>query len=162
MACLVLLFAVAACAPAPTPTPIPTATQVPAPTRTRAPVPTMTVSESMGIPACEGFTAYTKPFGFTWQGLEDVKDVNDWGYYGCSKGLAESASFYRENMVKPPYNWQEFNWVELPQGTLGVYFHAVYQEWLYLWFLPRPGASGSNMVSAVREIGEPLVLPCCR
>ncbi len=64
--------------------------------------------------------------------------------------------------VKPPYNWQEFNWVELPEGTLGVYFHTAYQRWFYLWVLPAGVNKGSRLVLAQRDLGAPLVLPCCR
>ncbi len=157
--CLVLLLAAAACAPQPTPTPLPTSTPVARPTMTAAPFPTLTRYEDLGVPGCSGFTVLVDPVQFTWEGLEEVKDAGDWGYYRCASSASDTAAFYKEKMVKPPYNWQEFNWVELPAGTLGVYFHTVFQKWLYLWFLP--GASGTTVVSAVRDVAEPLALPCC-
>ncbi len=163
--CLILLCAVAACAPStvtqggPTLTPLPS--PAPQPTLSPSPVPTRTDYESRNIPGCDGFEALPAAFKFTWPGIEEVTDANDWGYYRCGNAPAEVAALYHQKMTEPPYNWQEFNWVELPEGTLGVYYHAVYQVWLYVWILPIPSDQGSYLVVAQRDVSEPMELPCC-
>ncbi len=144
------------------PTPTPTATPVPTTTLTPTPYPTLTAYEDRNIPPCDGFTIIPEAFPFTWPGIEEAQDASDWGYFHCDLTVIQAAAFYRQKMVNPPYNWQEFNWVELPEGTLGVYFHTVYQRWFYLWVLPTSSKLGSYLVLAQRDLGTPLVLPCCQ
>ncbi len=144
------------------PTPTATVTAVPTATPKPTPYPTLTAYEDRNIPPCDGFTVLPQAFPFTWPGTEGAEDVSDWGYFHCDLTVNRSAAFYRQKMINPPYNWQEFNWVELPEGTLGVYFHTVYQRWFYLWMLPTPNSQGSYLVLAQRDLGTPLVLPCCR
>ncbi len=157
---LIVLCILAACggAPTPTPTPLP-------PTPTSTPMPTAT-SEPVGdyvppaIPRCAGVKAMGTALKFDWPGIDDVGEA-DWHYYHCAQKPEELATFYREAMVNPPYNWLENAWVILPQGTLGVYFHTARQTWLYLWFLADTGApQASDLVVAERNEVTPLDLPC--
>jgi hypothetical protein len=155
-----LLIAMTACAPpatpTPVPTPIPTATVAPFPTR----FPTPTIYDARHMPGCDGFEPLADRFRFEWPGIEEIKDVTDWAYFRCTQSPTQVAAFYREKMVNPPYNWQEIAWVERPEGTLGVYFHTVFQRWLYVWMLPRPNDPKAHLVVAEREGDVPLDLPC--
>ncbi len=144
------------------PTLTPTLTPAPTPTLVPIPYPTLSAFEDHNIPPCDGFTVLPEAFPFTWPGIEEALDISDWGYFRCTTSVSEAAAFYRAKMTQPPYNWQEFNWVELPEGTLGVYFHTVYQRWFYLWILPTPASRVANLVLAQRDLDTPLVLPCCQ
>jgi hypothetical protein len=156
---LALLWAIAACAPAATPTSLPT--PVPAPTRVVFPTPLPVAAyDSRHIPGCDGFELLAERFRFEWPGIEDIGDVTDWGYYRCAQAPTQVAAIYREKMIHPPYNWQEIAWVERSEGTLGVYFHTVFQRWLYVWVLSRPNDSKAYLVVAERTEDTPLELPC--
>jgi hypothetical protein len=113
------------------------------------------------MPGCEGFQVLAQPVKFSWPGIEEVQDTTDWGYYRCSQSPTAISAFYRGRMTKPPYNWMEFNYVELPEGVLGVYYHAVRQNWLYLWVLPDSVDKNVVLVVTERDVSEPLTLPCC-
>jgi hypothetical protein len=113
------------------------------------------------MPQCDGFQELPDAVHFDWPGIEEIKDVDSWGYFRCGQPAAQVAANYRERMVKPPYNWQQIGWVELPEGTLGVYFDAVRQDWLYLWFLITPDVPGTLLIAAPRKGDMPLNLPCC-
>jgi hypothetical protein len=164
---LSVLLPAAACgsllavSPTPLPTPIPTAVPTPTPntpTPTSAPAPAYV---DLNMPGCNGFQELPGTVSFDWPGLADIKDVDSWGYYRCTEPAGQLAALYKERMVTPPYNWQEISWVELPQGTLGAYFHAARQSWLYLWFLTNPDVPGTVLVAAPRLGDMPLDLPCC-
>ncbi len=147
--------------PAPTPTPIPTAIPTATPS---APPPTSTPAPAymdLNMPGCDGFQELPSAVSFDWPGLADIQDVDSWQYYRCTQSPADVAALYHGKMVKPPYNWQEISWVELPEGKLGAYFHAVRQSYLYLWFLNKPEISGTLLVAAPRQGNAPLDLPCC-
>ncbi len=65
-------------------------------------------------------------------------------------------------MTQPPYEWGEINWVTLPEGTLGVYFHTVHQTWVYLWFLADSSSAEASRLVVSEQGQEPLELPCCK
>ncbi len=113
------------------------------------------------MPKCEGFQELPAAVRFEWVGLDKITDVDSWGYYRCGQARDDVASLYHEKMAKPPYNWQEISWVELPEGKLGVYFDALRQSWLYLWFLTNPNVPGTLLIAAPRKGDMPLDLPCC-
>jgi hypothetical protein len=156
-----MILTLAACSPAATPTPTPT--PVPPPTATPLPMPTpIGFYMPSYMPICDGAKLLAEDFGFTWPGIENIKkDAENLEYYRCQQPYGQVATFYREKMLNPPYNWQEIAWVELPEGTLGEYFHAVYQSWFYLWFVPDQSAGqASYLVAAWRQGEVPLDLPC--
>lgn len=162
----VLLLVTVGCgttaSPAPTSTAVPMAVQMATVQPWLAPTP-VPPYEAWGIPPCDGFELLPSSFSFNWPGLDSIKNADNWDYVRCSKRPGEIASFYRSKMTQPPYSWQELGWVELPEGTLGVYFDAVRQGWLYLWMLPRLGSGeASQMVVARTAADAPLDLPCCR
>ena len=148
-----------ACGPAATPVATPTAVPSPAPSPTGTP---SEVAEWRDTPACDGLEKLPQAILFDWEGKEEVGDAGTWEYYRCQQPQAQVAAFYREMSLKPPYNWQEMAWVEKPQGTLGIYFHAAFQVWLYRWVLPDPaGEQTSRVVVARRDGLDNLKLPCC-
>ncbi len=158
LAGLIVVCVMAGCSAPPTPTPVP-------PTRTPTPPPTAT-PEPVGdyvpvsIPRCAGVKMLETALKFDWPGIDDVGEA-DWHYYNCAQKPEELATFYRDAMINPPYNWLENAWVVLPEGTLGVYFHAARQVWLYLWFLTNSKAPlASYLVVAERNQFEPLNLKC--
>jgi hypothetical protein len=114
------------------------------------------------MPVCDEVEALAGDFGFTWPGIEDIKkNSEDLEYYRCQHSYDQVATFYRDKMPRPPYNWQEVAWVERPEGILGEYFHSAYQSWFYLWFLPDTSAGKTTYLVAAWQQGEiPLDLPC--
>ncbi len=158
--CVAVLVALQGCSAAPTPTPTPPSTSTLVP-RTATPPPPTPVGDYVpsDIFRCEGVRAINTAVKFDWPGIDNVVQA-DWLYYQCDQKPLELAGIYREKMVNPPFNWLENAWVELPQGTLGVYYHTAKQTWLYLWFIADASSEGhSNLVVAQRD-DFPLELPC--
>ncbi|HEX7974212.1 MAG TPA: hypothetical protein VF498_07375, partial [Anaerolineales bacterium] len=93
------------------------------------------------MPKCDGIQLLDQPVIFKWPNIKQrLKELEEsyQGYYTCSQPATDVASFYRETIVKPPFNMNETNWVERPEGTLGLYYHSPTQTWLYLWVVPQP------------------------
>jgi hypothetical protein len=154
---LVLLLAVVGCASAPTPTPTPLPTRTPAPTATSEPVGDYVPSD---VPRCQGVKMLDRALKFEWVGVDAVGD-GAWYYYHCDQKPGDLATLYRPVMIKAPYEWGEINWVERPEGTLGVYFNTVRQNWLYLWFLSDTTSAGGSYLVVAEQGQIPLDLPCC-
>jgi hypothetical protein len=141
---------------------------------TKGPTPTpMTISEYLLsiLPNCDGVKTFEQPVKFDWplieQRIQELESA-DWGYYGCPQRQEVVSTFYQETMPKTPFLMTEINWVERPQGTLGVYYQSVAQIWLYLWVVPQPADSQTSYVvvaaSDTQEFvgGECLVVPPSR
>ncbi len=156
---LVVLCLVVACTPAATPTPT-----MPPPTPTR--VATATPS-SVGdyippdVPRCQGLKMLDHALDFEWAGVDAAGEGN-WFYYHCDQQFEDLSNVYRPKMTAVPYEWGEINWVVRPEGTLGVYFNTVGQNWLYLWFLPNPSSGGGSYLIVAKPGETPLDLPCCK
>lgn len=154
----VCLLSACASVPAPTsvqnPTPLPPATPAP------SPEPTITqVYVPFDIPLCQVGRELDEPLKFDWPGIDQVGEA-DWYYYRCGQSAGDLATAYRTEMPQPPLNWREDAWVELPEGTLGVFFHSGHQAWIYLWFLSdKTSPTSSNLVLAERQ-GTPLDTSC--
>jgi hypothetical protein len=96
---------------------------------------------------------------FEWPGINAATDAR-WDYYECAQSPADLVAFYKEEMIKPGFDWLDEAWVERPEGTLAVYYQTFDHRWLYLWFLADgSSASRSNLVIA-EALGLPLDLPC--
>ncbi len=81
------------------------------------------------------------PVKFTWPNLEArLQDFVRpwWSYFSCDEPPAQVAALYRQQLPKSPYNMEETNWLERPEGTLGIYFSQT-GEWDYVWIVPQPG-----------------------
>ncbi len=101
------------------------------------------------IPRCEGIQVRDKPVEFAWPNIEQrMKELEKsyWGYYSCPQSPATVSAFYREQMPRPPYNKDETNWVDRPEGTLGVYYNDASQIWIYMWVVPQPADASSSYV----------------
>jgi hypothetical protein len=112
------------------------------PTKESTPTP-MTISEYLLsiLPNCDEVKVFEQPVKFDWPLIEQrIQELEgaDWGYYGCPQPQEVVSTFYQEAMPKTPFLMTEINWVERPQGTLGVYYQSVAQTWLYLWVVPQP------------------------
>lgn len=123
----------------------------------------MTTSVSMDeyilslIPSCDGVEILDDAIDFEWPNLQQritELEGSDWGYYSCDLPYEETAAFYRANAPKPPYLLSETNWVVIPQGSLGVYFHPVRQTWIYLWIVPQSADSGKTYVIAAYSLDQ--------
>ncbi len=158
---LVLLIALGlscSCTPVATPTPVPSPTVRPSPTLDLPapsgllPTPTNDRLAPASVPACQGAIYLEQPIKFTWAGIDDILQdapAKNWTYYHCVQNPEMLAASYRQWMVKDPYAWMETYWEERPDATLGAYFSARLDQWLYVWFLSDPGdLRASNLVAA--------------
>ncbi len=173
--CLALLSVIAAGTPEPAPPPTLQATPTPMPSVTPASTPAVNATSAAtdsqpevpadyfpsDMPACKDFEVLGRRPQFDWPTIDKVGTDADWVTYRCGNKPSDLAAFYREKMVQPPYNWLETGWTELPQGTLGVYFHAGFQSWKYLWFLKDPASSDSTILVIADQVDTPMELPCC-
>src|SRR5574342_685216 len=92
------------------------------------------------LPKCEGIQILENPIIFDWPNIErHKKDYEEalWGYFGCEQPQVDVAAFYRAQMPKPPSNAYEMNWVEIPEGTVGVFYDGLL--WTIVWIVPRDG-----------------------
>ena len=163
---MIMLVGLAACQSTPQPPlaeTFPTATPALAPSAVATVVAEPTVEYVIStMPLCPGL-ASIQPYKFAWPNVEaateKLADYN-WGYYRCSLAQADLAKLIRQEMPKPPYLWDEVNWVEQPEGTLGVFFQRVRQVWIYIWMLRTPDGATSNMVIARGNPGMPQSWEC--
>ncbi len=84
--------------------------------------------------------ALTGPVKFAWPNLDArLQDFVRpwWSYFSCDEPAAKVSALYRQELPKPPYNMDETNWLERPEGTLGIYFSET-GEWDYIWIVPQP------------------------
>lgn len=106
------------------------------------------------MPKCDGIQILDQPVTFPWPNIKQrLKELEKsyQGYYTCSQPVAEVTPFYRKNIIKPPYNMNETNWVERPEGTLGLYYHSPTQTWLYLWIVPQPDNAQASLIIAAQS-----------
>jgi hypothetical protein len=92
------------------------------------------------IPHCESIKMLDQPIKFSWPNVDQrIKDLQGsaWGYFSCAQAPSAVSAFYREQILKPPYNRQETNWIDRSEGTLGIYFQTGSQNWLYMWVVPQ-------------------------
>ncbi len=146
--------------PRPAASPTPIMTSVPMAVSTPMPIADYILSV---IPRCDGIQILDQPVKFVWPNVEQrLKDLegSDWGYYRCPRPVAEISAFYREQMLKPPYNMRETNWVDRSEGTLGVYYHTARQTWTYMWVVPRPGDLQASYVIVALAPGEVFEPEC--
>ncbi len=66
------------------------------------------------------------------------------------------AALYREQMPKPPYNLNETNWVDQPEGALGVYYEPVSGTWIYLWVVPQTEDTQTSYVIVAKSGSKPF------
>ncbi len=138
---LVVALAVAACSagsPVETAT-VPLAASATVSSATATVLPTQ-VQSSHAFPHCDGMQALTGPVKFAWPNLDDrMQDFVRpwWSYFSCDEPAGEISALYRQALPKPPYNMAETNWLERPEGTLGIYFSQT-GEWDYIWIVPQP------------------------
>ena len=144
--------------PAASPTPIMTS----APTAVPTP---MSIAEYIlsVIPRCDEIEILDQPVKFVWPNVEQrLRDLegSDWGYFSCPRPVAEVSAFYRERMLQPPYNLNETNWVDRSEGTLGIYYHPVRQNWTYMWVVPQPGDLQTSYVIVAQTASEVFEPEC--
>ncbi len=99
------------------------------------------------LPKCEGLQIMQDPIIFKWPNIErHLKEYKDglWGYYGCEQPQADVAAFYRAQMPKSPTNAYEMNWVEIPEGAVGVFYDGL--AWSIVWVVPQPGNTQKSYV----------------
>ncbi len=80
------------------------------------------------------------PVKFDWPDLaQHQQDFSrsQWTYISCDQPAAQVAALYRQQLPRPPYSMDETNWLDRPEGALGVYF-AQTGAWEYIWFVPQP------------------------
>jgi hypothetical protein len=115
------------------------------------------------LPLCQGLQKLSSPIKFSWPNLEtalqQLAEYN-WGYYSCSSPQSDVAALFHEKMVKPPYNWEQTNWIENEGTTLGVYYHSVFKVWIYIWMLPSPDKKTSNLVISRSDPGGSMGWEC--
>ncbi len=128
----------------PTLTPIPVPLVTLDPPRGFLPTPIADRIAPQDVPGCKDAQNLNQPVKFSWVGIEDVVQNTpelNWNYYRCSQSQVSLAAFYRQWMIKPPYNWLETYWEERTEVAMGVYYNnsgnaTIPNRWLYLWFLP--------------------------
>jgi len=116
------------------------------------PTPIVTpLSEAASIlirfPKCEGIQILQEPIKFNWPNIErHIKEYEDgsWGYFSCEQPQAVVAAFYRLQMPKPPSNAYEMNWVEIPEGAVGVFYNG--STWTIVWVVPQSGNAQKSYV----------------
>jgi hypothetical protein len=128
--------------PAPTPLTAPSASPSATPDQAATAIPPSQAEPAPSrVPSCANVQVLDQPITFVWPHIEKhIQELegSEWSYFACAQPPQEVSAFYRQQMPKPPYNMQEANWVEIPEGTLGVYFHNGYQSWFYVWVVPQP------------------------
>jgi hypothetical protein len=108
------------------------------------------------IPDCDGIVILEQPIALVWPKAEQrLKELEtaQWGYYRCLQAPAEVSAYYQRETPRPPYNLRETVWVEVTEGTLGLYYHSAFQIWVYLWVLPDPDEAQSALVLVARANG---------
>ncbi len=138
---------------------------VTAPPSTTSTPPTNAEYALSQIPHCAGIELLDQPVKFAWPNVEQrLKDLagSAWGYFSCSQPQAVVSAFYREQIIKPPYNRQETNWIDRQEGTLGIYFHAASQNWLYLWIVPQSADNQKSYVIVAITNSEAIEPECRR
>jgi hypothetical protein len=115
------------------------------------------------IPACQEIETLDEPVALIWpnaeQRLDELSDSR-WGYYRCPQAPVDVSAFYHDKMTEPPYNMRQVAWVNIPQGTLGLYFHSAYHLWTYLWVLP-PEADAPGAYVLVAQTDAMAFEPDC-
>jgi len=152
----------------PVPARAPAAALAPAPTTSsalRAASEPKTIGERVLslIPRCDGIKILDRPVKFAWPNVEKrIKELEgcDWGYYSCAQPQAAVSTFYREQMRKPPYNMGETNWVDRPEGTLGLYYHSGSRVWIYLWVVVQPTDARTSYVIVALANGRVFEPDC--
>jgi hypothetical protein len=92
------------------------------------------------LPKCEGIQIRENPIIFDWPNIERHKKEYEealWGYFSCEQPQVDVAAYYRAQMPKPPSNAYEMNWVEISEGTVGVFYNGLL--WTIVWIVPRDG-----------------------
>jgi hypothetical protein len=115
------------------------------------PTPTPEPYPISSIPRCPGFQELASPLKFDWPNIDEaMKKLADytWGYYGCAVPQTELQNFFRQNMRKTPYLWEEVNGTQYQGGSVYVYYHSVYATWVYIWMLPQTDKQMSYLVIA--------------
>ncbi len=100
-----------------------------------------------------------EPFKFAWPSIEKIMEPG-WLYYRCATSPAHLEALYREQMTEPPYNWLEAAWVVRAEGTMGVYFQATREGWLYLWILADASSVETSTLVIAERKDAPLELEC--
>jgi hypothetical protein len=122
----------------------------------QAPVATLSAAQHLLslMPACDGLEILAAPVKFEWpninQRLEELAG-SQWGYYRCPAPVADVAAFYKRTLPQSPYGMRETNWVDISDGSLGLYYHPAYQLWFYVWVVPPPGSQLSAYVIVSRS-----------
>jgi hypothetical protein len=147
-----------------TPSIAPLATNTPTkeavPKTTITPVPS-TKDLATFLPRCAGFKISKEPITFDWPNIkkrsQDLADGN-WGYFSCSQAPAEVVDFYKTNLVNPPYNMAEVNWIERQEGFLGLYLYQPSYTSFYIWVVPQvDNPSSSNLI--IVQVEESIFTP---
>ncbi len=92
------------------------------------------------FPQCTGMQKLSEPVNFDWPNLNEHRQEffrSQWTYFICQEPASEVAASYRQHLPKPPYAMDETNWLERPEGSLGVFFSQK-GAWDYIWFIPQP------------------------
>jgi hypothetical protein len=109
------------------------------------------------LPKCEGIEIAASSVTFDWPNIEqrfrELAD-SDWYYFSCPQPSDVVSSFYRENATQPPYLLSETNWIDRPEGSLGIYFHSVKRFTLYLWIVPQSTNHQATYLIAAFTEGE--------
>ena len=115
------------------------------------------------IPRCDKVRILDRPIKFNWPNVERrIQELEgcDWGYYSCGYNQDAVSAFYKEHMRKPPYNMGETNWVDRPEGTLGIYYHSDSRSWIYLWVVPQSGDVRTSYVIVALANGRAFEPEC--
>ena len=115
------------------------------------------------IPRCDKVKILDQPVKFAWPNVEKrikALEGSEWGYYSCPQTQDAVSTFYREGMRKKPYSMGETNWVDRPEGTLGVYYHSRSRVWIYLWVVPQPADVRASYVIVALANGRAFEPEC--
>jgi hypothetical protein len=167
---LVIVFlsaAIAACKPSLSADSITISTATP-PLQAASGQPTLTPEPQVpypisGIPRCPGLRDLGYVLRFEWPDIETAREKlaqYTWGYYSCETSQLELESLIHTKMIQPPYLWQEVAWVEHGDSTGSLYYHSVYQAWIYVWMLTQPDRKNSYLVVAKGDPGMPQTWDC--
>jgi len=117
-----------------------------------APVPAAALQTR--VPECAGSRPLDHAVDFDWpQKARREREFASaqWAYFTCEGPYRTVADAFRRIATLPPFILGETNWIERPEGALGIYYDYVRNVWCYVWFVPDPERRGRTLLAVTQS-----------